>query len=104
MFILILFTVGTIIFHTDSSSVISEFEEWKSIHQVNYLTDFENNYRAQVFLSNKAKIIEHNSNPLNTYKMGLNQFSALTDQEFIQQHLSQIKISSQQISDVEPVT
>ena len=35
--------------------------------------------------------------------MGLNQFSAMNDQEFIQQNLSPVKVSSEQIIEVEPI-
>jgi cathepsin L len=46
-------------------------------------------------------MVKHNSNPLNTYKMGLNQFSAMTDQEFAEQHLSKVKLPISEIIYVE---
>jgi len=50
----------------------------------------ENVYRERVFLENLAKISVHNSNEYRTYEMGLNQFSALTQEEFTQQYLGVI--------------
>jgi hypothetical protein len=90
LLILTVFTVGIILLQTDPSIENSEYEERKTLHEINYESHFENNYRRQIFLENKAKMIKHNSNPLNTYKMGLNQFSAMTDQEFAEQHLSKV--------------
>jgi hypothetical protein len=38
----------------------------------------EDHYRSKIFDINVAKINAHNSNPLRTYDMGINQFTALT--------------------------
>lgn len=43
---------------------------------------FEEAYRERIFLENLAKVELHNSNKFRTYDMGVNQFSALTDEEF----------------------
>lgn len=42
----------------------------------------EDSYRRHIFLSNVQKMEEHNRDPSQTYKMGLNHFSALSDAEF----------------------
>jgi len=40
------------------------------------------------------RIEEHNANPYNTYQMGVNQFSDLTDAEFKAQYLTFIPPNS----------
>ncbi|MBP9838666.1 MAG: hypothetical protein KBC84_08125 [Proteobacteria bacterium] len=47
----------------------------------------EEAYRELVFSNNLDEINRHNSNPARTYDMGLNQFSALTTDEFRQKYL-----------------
>lgn len=47
----------------------------------------EDSYRRHIFLSNLQKMQEHNKDPSQTYKMGLNQFSALSDAEFAATYL-----------------
>jgi hypothetical protein len=43
----------------------------------------EDLYRSLIFQQNLEIIAAHNRNLSRTYDMGLNQFSALTDQEFV---------------------
>ena len=40
-----------------------------------------------MFLKNLAEVATHNSNEYRTYDKGLNQFSALTQEEFVHQYL-----------------
>lgn len=47
----------------------------------------EDLYREKVFYTNLKLIKQHNSNPSRTYDMGLNQFSALTKEQFVYQYL-----------------
>jgi len=47
-------------------------------------------YRERIFLENLAKVNLHNINEHRTYDMGINQFSALTDEEFAQTYLGVI--------------
>ena len=61
---------------------------------------FEEAYREKIFLANLAKINLHNSNEYKTYEMGLNQFSALTQEEFVQQYLGTI-VPTEAIAEVE---
>jgi len=70
---------------------ISEFDEWKNNFGMKYESMFEEAYRERVFLENFGKIKLHNSNEHRTYDMGLNQFSALTDEEFQQTYLGLIE-------------
>ena len=47
-------------------------------------------YREKIFLENLAKINTHNSKEYKTYEMGVNQFTAMTQEEFVQQYLGTI--------------
>ena len=68
----------------------SEFESWKAKHGIKYENMLENSYREKVFLENIAKIKLHNSDEYRTYDMSINQFTALTDEEFVQTYLGTI--------------
>jgi C1A family cysteine protease len=93
---LLLAVIGAaaVLLNVQNASPVSEFEAWKSKHAVKYASEFENAYRERIFLENFAKINAHNSNEYNTYEMGLNQFSALTTEEFVQQYLGTIVAES----------
>ena len=67
---------------------VSEFDAWKAKHGINYASQFENTYRERVFLQNLAKVEAHNAQKDKTYEQGLNQFSALTQEEFAQTYLT----------------
>ena len=69
---------------------VNEFQTWKSTHGVKYESLFEESYRERVFLENLAKINLHNSNKLSTYQMGVNQFTAMTQEEFEQNYLGTV--------------
>jgi C1A family cysteine protease len=58
------------------------FEEFKNIHGLKFDSKFEESYRERVFKENVAKINAHNSRNDQTYEMGINQFTHLTQQEF----------------------
>ncbi len=49
LLLLTVFTVGIILLQADPSIENSEFEEWKILHEINYESHFENNYRRQIF-------------------------------------------------------
>ncbi len=57
----------------------NEFESWKSKFGMNF-AEAEDLYRSIIFHRNLDIIRTHNSNEKRTYDMGLNQFSALTDE------------------------
>ena len=69
-------------------SKVSQFESWKARHSVEYASQFENAYRERVFLENLAKVEAHNARNDQTYEQGLNQFSAMTQEEFAQTYLT----------------
>jgi C1A family cysteine protease len=66
---------------------VTAFDSWMTEHSVKYDSMFEKAYRERVFLENLAKIELHNSEKYHTYKMGVNQFSAMTEEEFVAMNL-----------------
>jgi len=58
---------------------------------------FEEAYRERVFLENLAKIELHNAQSHHTYKMGINQFTGITDEEFVAMNLGLIAPESAMI-------
>ena len=88
--ILAIIGAAAVLLGQQQTSKVSDFESWKARHSVNYASQFENAYRERVFLENLAKIEAHNSQNSNTYEMGLNQFSAMTHEEFAETYLTLI--------------
>ena len=62
--------------------VEQEFESWRHEFQVDFSNAFEFMHRLNVFQQNHFYIWLHNSNSSNTYQLGHNQFSHLTNDEF----------------------
>lgn len=58
------------------------FAEFKSAYGLKFDSKFEESYRERVFRENVAKINAHNSRNDQTYEMGINQFTHLTQEEF----------------------
>jgi hypothetical protein len=58
-----------------------DYSIWKQQFNVVYSAE-EDAYRKIIFLKNLEIINRHNADKTQTYKMGLNQFSALHDAEF----------------------
>ncbi|EAS05558.2 papain family cysteine protease (macronuclear) [Tetrahymena thermophila SB210] len=63
------------------------YNQWSSQHQRVYLNEDEKLFRQMVFFENLQKIQEHNSDPNNTYSIGLNKFSDMTKEEFAEKIL-----------------
>lgn len=66
----------------NQTSEVYSFEQFKGDFGKRYFKEGEEQYRKNIFLRNLIKIQEHNANPANTYTMGVNQFSDLTQAEF----------------------
>ncbi len=81
---------AAVLLNVQNTPQVSEFEAWKSTHGVKYASEFENKYREKIFLENVAKVNTHNSNKYRTYDMGVNQFTAMTTEEFAQSYLGTI--------------
>jgi len=77
--------VGSLYYATQEHK--DQFGDWKRKFGVEF-TESENLYRSLIFYKNLNIIESHNSNKDRTYDMGINQFSALTDEEFVNLHLS----------------
>lgn len=86
-FLTVIAILGGLISHHSNGEHSLDFEEWKRIHGIHY-SRAENSYREAVFRSNVEKIEKHNSDPYRTYDMGLNHFSALTQEEFESTYLT----------------
>ena len=68
-----------------SSDVNTAFNNWKSQNSQNFGADDQ--YKLQVFNQNYQKVNSHQQDPSRTFDMALNQFAALTKQEFISIYL-----------------
>lgn len=65
------------------------FDEWRNTHGLMLdLSPQDLQYRLRIFEQNVKAIEEHNANPAHSYKQGVNQFSAYTQQEFEAMFLS----------------
>lgn len=68
--------------HFDFQPQYPEFESWKQLHHIDYETEAEEFYRRTIFYANLERIAEHNARIGETYKMGVNQFTAFSEEEF----------------------
>lgn len=76
------------LYSTSHQKHIMKFDEWAAIHGKTYESEWERFYREKVFNENVAKIEMHNSDETQTYKMGINQFTDLTQTEFVTKYLT----------------
>lgn len=88
--VLAIIGAAAVLLNHQSTAKPTEFEAWKAKHGISFASEFENAYRERIFLENLAKVASHNNNEYRTYDMGLNQFSALTQQEFVETYLGAI--------------
>lgn len=82
---LIVLGVASVYLYTLDNKATSEvysFEQYKRDFSKRYTKEGEEQYRRNIFLRNLIAIQEHNANPKNTYTMGVNQFTDLTQAEF----------------------
>jgi C1A family cysteine protease len=66
------------------------FEEYKAEHGLKFDSMFEESYRERIFRENVAKIAAHNTRNDQSYEMGINQFTHLTQEEFARTYLGTI--------------
>ena len=70
---------------------LQEFREWRNQYaQMQELTPQEELYRLGVYQKNLEVINQHNQLLGRSYDMGVNQFTALTQEEFEEQYLSKL--------------
>jgi hypothetical protein len=62
---------------TDSRESSSKFDQWKQTYGADF-DPSEEVYRKIIFEQNLQLIQKHNSDPTQTYKMAVNQFTAFT--------------------------
>ena len=72
--------------HQEGAQKLGAFDQWKKDFGVTYNQD-ENIFRRLIFEENVAKIIKHNADNTQTYEMGINQFTGLTEAEFVANYL-----------------
>lgn len=78
---------------TLNNKSVDSFADWKQKFGANFDTE-EDVYRRGIFLKNLEDIEQHNGLLGTTYKKGVNQFTVLTQEEFIEKHLSSYPESS----------
>ena len=71
---------------TVAQQTSSLFEDWREQHGKQYASLQEREARLQVFATNLARAEEHNRSGV-AWRQGTNQFSDLTQEEFLAQHL-----------------
>ena len=91
-----LFAAAAMLLNHHSTSTVSQFDQWKATHGISYSSQFENAYRERIFLQNLAEIEAHNARKDQTYTMGINQFTAMTQEEFEEAYLGLIAPESNQ--------
>jgi len=77
------------------SSSAEAFQDWTSQHGREYVDDAEKERRFKIFAENLEYIEKFNNGGKKSYKLGLNPFSDLTEEEFIASHTG-LKLNSSQ--------
>lgn len=67
------------LYYKENTEKNDQFENWKS-NFGSFMEPQEELYRKIIFEKNLQKIQEHNSDPTQTYKMGINQFTIFSDE------------------------
>ena len=74
-------------YYSSHEGKIDAFEEWKGKFGVSWAPE-EEAYRRLIFEKNMINIQKHNADATQTYKMGVNQFSVFTTEEFAERVLT----------------
>lgn len=83
----VLLTVGLSVWAAAAGQQQSDFSAWKREFNMRFESAFEEAYREKIFQANLEAIELHNADPDRSYDQGLNQFSAMTEEEFAQTYL-----------------
>lgn len=75
---IVVVSAASFAFFESSKEKKVSFEEWKSRFGVTFEKS-EEEYRKLIFERNLEKINKHNADTTQTYKMGINQFTAYND-------------------------
>jgi hypothetical protein len=74
---------------SSTSNTRDLYEQWKRETGWGFRSsDADDEYRFKIFEQNVKEINEHNAKPGETYRMGINQFTGLSKQEFEEIHLT----------------
>jgi len=68
--------------HKEENEIREHYNLFKSKYHKHYLTNAENDLRFQLFANAYKFIHDHNSKPFESFKLAINQFADLTDEEF----------------------
>lgn len=80
--------IGVLVaFYSAAETKSDAFEEWKGKYGVSWVPQ-EEAYRRLIFEKNLAMIEKHNADASQTYKMGVNQFTIYTTEEFAMRFLN----------------
>ena len=75
------------VYYTAQENKLDAFEEWKGQYGANWAAE-EEGYRRLIFEKNLVLINKHNSDASQSYKMGVNQFTIFTTEEFATRFLT----------------
>ncbi|KAG5517036.1 hypothetical protein RHGRI_037701 [Rhododendron griersonianum] len=78
----------------DESSMLERHQQWMSRHGRVYKDEQEKGARFKIFKDNVDRIDAFNSGPDKGYKLGVNQFTDLTDEEFRASHTGYKRLQS----------
>jgi hypothetical protein len=76
------------LYSTSHQKHTAKFAEWSTMNGKTYDSQVERIYREKIFNDNVANVEQHNADTTQTYKMGINQFTDLTQTEFATQYLT----------------
>jgi C1A family cysteine protease len=74
--------------HESPAADLYAFEDYKQDYNKVYSKAGEEQYRKAIFLKNLFKIQKHNTDESNTWEMGVNQFTDLSEAEFTALYLT----------------
>lgn len=78
----------------EQTNLLERFIEFKTQFGKQYLTSEEMQYRFDTFTSNYQTIMLHNSNSSHNFKLGVNQFTDLTPEEFREMYIGSLTSNS----------
>ena len=79
----VLTLAATVVLITSITPKESEFKLWQIANGKVYRSKAEEHYREAIYIRNAKSIAEHNRNPHKNYEQGINQFTDLTQEEFV---------------------
>jgi len=80
-------TIALLVLYNGQEQKGDAFADWKSQYGANWGAE-EESYRRLIFERNLLKIERHNADESQTYKMGVNQFTVFSDDEFAKLYLN----------------